>query len=346
MENLVSLEDKILRLLSDDKEAKTLVLKELLYRRTIKFRSNKEKIEADFTEFAPNNILSLVPNFETNLDNDEVQTEIAFRMNKKGKSLGVRKEKFKQLKPSHRYKHKSDIDLAIVVQTVSQELEKFSDKTEIENEMYKHFHGRFKDFLTTQSGSRRLQGLIKQTNKEILKLILFELLPFLSLLMMDKYANYFMQLFYAELEFSMKLVFLVYIERYFPTIAKNAIGTYPLQTILSKLESEIEQNIVISRLENHLQELVYDKFGCFIVERTISRYSLSKIQTLWPTLQREFSLMIVNKNSLNSAKRMLERYRRNNQVEDMLDSILRNFTKVCNNKFGNLLLQHCLLVVF
>jgi hypothetical protein len=112
----------------------------------------------------------------------------------------------------------------------------------------------------SQNGSRILQKCISKTSKNILHLILLEIGNKISDMLMDPYANYFCPKFFSDLLQSDRLLFLNFIKPKIVLIAKNKIGTYPLQFIIENLQTEEEYQIVIESIENHILELCLVKY--------------------------------------------------------------------------------------
>lgn len=80
--------------------------------------------------------------------------------------------------------------------------------------------------------------------------------------MSDNYANYFCQKLFCHLEKAERLCFLMYIRPFVEFIAKNKIGTYPLQNIIEILQEEEEKKIVVESFKNLVLELSFVLYIC------------------------------------------------------------------------------------
>jgi hypothetical protein len=81
-------------------------------------------------------------------------------------------------------------------------------KERIEENAYEKFKGNFYKIIKTQNGSRVLQKVLKNTPKNIISKIFVEIKCYLNDLIIDSYANYFVQKFFSQLNIDERLEFL------------------------------------------------------------------------------------------------------------------------------------------
>ncbi len=133
------------------------------------------------------------------------------------------------------------------------------NQEKIDEDSYKKMRGMFFSILTCHKGSVILQKTIKKTHKDILSLILDEIIEGVHNLMVDPYANYFCQKFFQNLKTSDKVRFLSWMSPYISDISKSKIGTYPLQAFIEYMSSFEEKVVVLEAIRPHVYEL------CFVI---------------------------------------------------------------------------------
>lgn len=144
------------------------------------------------------------------------------------------------------------------------EIEEFTERVlkgsdKIDEQSYHSMKGMFMKIIRTQNGSRMLQKSIKKTSKEILSFILEELIDEPYELIIDPYANYFCQKFFAVLKSSDRLRFLQRVSPFIGDVSKSKIGTYPIQAFIEQLSNMDEKIIVIKATKDNIMEL------CFVI---------------------------------------------------------------------------------
>jgi hypothetical protein len=142
------------------------------------------------------------------------------------------------------------------------ELEEFTENIlrnheKIDEECYKQLRGMFVKIIMIQNGSRMLQKCLKKTNKDILTLMLDEILDKIKDLTTDSYANYFCQKFFSCLKNSDRLRFLDQVAKNIIELSKSAIGTYPIQAFIEQLSTNDEKTIIIESIREELLDLCY-----------------------------------------------------------------------------------------
>lgn len=137
-------------------------------------------------------------------------------------------------------------DLEQFIESVLRHAEK------IDEQSYFKLKGLFLKIVKTQNGSRYLQKSIKKTTKDILSLILDELVYSIQELILDQYANYFCPKFYGLLKLSDRLRYLTQLGPYFNEISRDKVGTYPIQAVIENLTSLEEKKLAFSFFYDNL----------------------------------------------------------------------------------------------
>lgn len=78
-----------------------------------------------------------------------------------------------------------------------------------------------------------------------------------------------MQKFFTYLNQNDRIDFLKRIEPSFIKLSSDSIGTYPIQSIIEYLSSKAEKMIIINAIKDRFEELIYDPFGCHVIEKLL-----------------------------------------------------------------------------
>lgn len=100
--------------------------------------------------------------------------------------------------------------------------------------------------MKNQNGSRILQKALKNTDKNIISQMYSELKGNISNLLIDPYANYFIQKFFNFINENERIEFLKELKMSIIDVGNSKIGTYPLQSILEQLCTTTEREIIVN----------------------------------------------------------------------------------------------------
>ena len=152
------------------------------------------------------------------------------------------------------------------------ELKNILDKTgKIDYHIYNLIKGKFLSIIKNHKGSKLFQKYFKSfQSDEIIHLLYLEVCPNLEEFITDPYANYFFKKFFSFLNQKDRIDFLKKIEKSIVSYSCDSIGTYPIQTIIESLISKLEKNIIISSIKDHIEVLIYDPFGCHVLEKILT----------------------------------------------------------------------------
>ena len=125
------------------------------------------------------------------------------------------------------------------------------------------------EYIITQKGSRKAQNLLNKMNEIDVENLLNKLIPNLSLIMTDKYGNYFSKKLIQICTFSQRIKILKNLENNFIKISKDIYGTHPLQYLIELINMPEEKNIVLNYIINNELELSIDKRGTNVLKKFI-----------------------------------------------------------------------------
>ena len=194
------------------------------------------------------------------------------------KNQNVKMDKNQNLKRDKNRKRTHDIpkagynrkfEMEILINEIKLVLEK---KGKFDLQVYKLINGKFLSIIKNHKGSKLFQKYIKPNNisEEIIHLIFLELCKNLEDLMTNPYSNYFFKKFFICLNNDDRIYLLKKIEKSIVKLSLDEIGTYPIQTIIEFLNNKIEKMIIINALRDHIQELIYNQYGSYVIEKLIT----------------------------------------------------------------------------
>ena len=125
------------------------------------------------------------------------------------------------------------------------------------------------EYIITQKGSRKAQNLLNKMNEIDVENLLNKLIPNLSLIMADKYGNYFSKKLIQICTFSQRIKILKNLDNNFIRISKDIYGTHPLQYLIELINMPEEKNIVLNYIINNELELSIDKRGTNVLKKFI-----------------------------------------------------------------------------
>ena len=126
------------------------------------------------------------------------------------------------------------------------------------------------NYIITQKGSRDVQIVLKKVKENEVGLLISKLKNHLSLIIIDKYGNYFVQKLIQICLPSQRIQLLESLNGHFVEIANNSYGTHPLQSLIEIINMNEEKKIVLSYILGNESQLALDSKGTHILQKFIS----------------------------------------------------------------------------
>jgi hypothetical protein len=221
------------------------------------------------------------------------------------------------------------------------ELKHLLERTgKIDYYIYNFVKGNFLSIIKNHKGSKIFQKYLKSTHSdEILHLIFIELSPNLEELIIDPYANYFCKKFFSYLNPMDRIEFLKCIQKSLIKLSSDSIGTYPIQTIIEHLNTKNEKMIIISAISEHFQELIYDPYGCHVLEKLLICFEDEYIGFIYSYIFENFLYLSNNNNGICIIKKILT-FTNKKGLHDKLKNIVKeNALYLIQQSYGNFVIQ-------
>lgn len=231
---------------------------------------------------------------------------------------------------------------AIINDNYIYELKNLLEKNEkIDYSIYNLIKGKIILIIKNHKGSKILQKFLKSTNHsdEIIHLIFLEISLNLEELMTDPYANYFCKKFFSNLNLKDRIDFLKRIEKSLVPLSLDSIGTYPIQTIIEHLSSNIEKMIIISSIKERIEELIFDPFGVHVLEKILACFEDEYIMFIYSYIFENFLIIANNNNGICVIKKILTFTHKKNLHENLKNLVKKNALDLIHQSYGNFVIQ-------
>ena len=210
----------------------------------------------------------------------------------------------------------------------------------IDYNVYKIIKGNFLSIVKNHKGSKLFQKYLKSVNPEdIIHFLYLEVSQNLDEFITDGYSNYFCKKFFLVLSPNDRIDFLTKIENSIAKFSCDNIGTYPIQTIIENLNSNIEKFIIIKAIKDRIEELIYDPYGCHVLERLLSCIEEEYISFLYSYILDNFLKLANNCNGICLVKKILTFTNKKNLHEKIKLIVKENSLELIQHPYGNFVIQ-------
>ena len=206
--------------------------------------------------------------------------------------------------------------------------------------IYNIIKGKIVSIIKNHKGSKIFQKYLKSNHSdEILHLIFVELYSNLEELIIDPYANYFCKKFFTYLNQKDRIDFLKSIEKSLIELSSDSIGTYPIQSIIEHLNTKNEKNIIISGIKEGFTKLIYDTFGCHVLEKLLTCFEDEYVNFIYTYIFENFLNLTNNSNGIYIIKKILTFTQKNNFHEKLKLIVKKNALFLIKQSYGNFVIQ-------
>ena len=158
-------------------------------------------------------------------------------------------------------------------------------------------------------------------------------------LIIDPYANYFCKKFFTCLNQKDRIEFLKGMEKSLVKLSSDSIGTYPIQTVIENLNSKIEKMIIISSIKDRFKDLIYDPFGCHVLEKILVCFEDEFTIFIYSYIIENFLDLANNNNGICIIKKILTFTNKKKLHEKLKNIIKENALYLIQQLYGNFVIQ-------
>ena len=197
----------------------------------------------------------------------------------------------------------------------------------------------FEKLLKSCSGSHYLQELAENVSKEEIDLIFKKLSLKIKQIMCDSYGNYFFQKIIEKTNSIQRINLLNIIKNDFINISKDISGSHCIQTLIEKIDSDEEEEIIKSLVENDLFDLSISQNSTHVILKLINNVNNPKKYYIVQFCINNFIQLCINLNGSTIIKKFISQIT-NLQIINMIIKITeQNYVQIVENQFGNYVIQ-------
>ena len=193
--------------------------------------------------------------------------------------------------------------------------------------------------IKTQTGSKILQNYLKNTPPQIIHLLYNEINTKLNILLLDPYANYFCLKLFCFLNENDRISFLSLIVKNISIFSTNKIATYPIQYIVTHLNTKTEMQIIIHQINKNLMKLALDIYGTHVIEKILISFDKELCSEIFNFITENFIFLSNHVNGLCLVKKILIIQYQNNSYSNLKEIIINKCSELIENPYGNYALQ-------
>ena len=195
--------------------------------------------------------------------------------------------------------------------------------------------------FSTQKTTMILQNILMESSKENIDIIINELSGNYRDLIKDKNANYFCSDLIKVCNPNQRIQILTELTKTISDDCVDRFGTHPLQTLIEFSSSEDEYTLILNSFYDY-KKLIYasfDSYGSYVIQKIIEHIP-ERFRIRFNLLFISFiPLISLKKFGVCCAKKFISFSKNEENIEQIVNIIRKNFVKIATNNFGNFLIQ-------
>jgi len=192
----------------------------------------------------------------------------------------------------------------------------------------------------TQAGSKLLQRKLLKGHPSVIKDILEGIETDLPDIMCNMYGNYLCSAAFQACSVAQRLRMLEIASRHLRSIATDRWGTHALQSLISLVCTEEEQELLTSALQEHVVELSCDPNGAHVVQRALIGLGMPCPEPILREVTQCLRRVADNPHGLCVLKKCITQTRQGVNQELLLQEISSHAVDLVQGPYGNYAVQH------
>lgn len=194
-----------------------------------------------------------------------------------------------------------------------------------------------------QHGCRFLQRLLAGSNSdgEIARTIMNEIVPHVAELMTDQYANFLIQKLFDIMPHDVRYKVACFAAPKIASIALTPHGTFSVQKMVETIATREEMEILRGALSKDVVRLVKDAHGNHVIQKVLQRFSFADKEFIYTAVGSDCASIAKNKQGCCVLQRCLE-HASELQKTTLVNHILSCCLEIADDPFGNYVLQYVL----
>lgn len=195
----------------------------------------------------------------------------------------------------------------------------------------------------TYRGSKVLQDFIIKAGKTDIDRIIMRMSNAMMDLMLDPYANYMVQILAKHCSPEQRHLLLQKIAPGMYKIACDKKGTYALQTIVSLINTNAEDQLMKSALGPYVLELALDTQGNHVIQKLINTVSLKNIEFIYqPLIENFYHVATHASGSLVFKQLIIKVEKLTNMKTTIIHTVCHEMENLVQDPYGNYVIQYAL----
>ena len=200
-------------------------------------------------------------------------------------------------------------------------------------------------YLSTKKGIYEMENYLN-VNRAVNISILLRLLnkEGLSKLMKNIFGNYFIQGIIKNANYSQIKLILILISDNFVEISENNSGTYAIQKLLGKINTIELRYLVLKYIENKELEMAMNNNATYVIQKIIEIIPDTERLNLNNMILNNFLFLSINSECIFIIERFIDTITIIENKIKIQNLIYLNCLKLCDNPYGNYLIQYILKI--
>jgi hypothetical protein len=160
--------------------------------------------------------------------------------------------------------------------------------------------------------------------------------------MKNKFGNYFIQGLIKDSNYEQIKFIFILISSNLVEISENISGTYVIQKLLEKIDNFELRLIVLKSIENRELEMAFNSNATYVLQKIIEKIPDIERIRLNEIILNNFIFLSVNPECVFIVEKFIETITINDNKIRIKNSIFMHCMQLCNNPYGNYLIQFIL----
>ena len=212
----------------------------------------------------------------------------------------------------------------------------------IRDETNKSINGSWKKMLKDQKGSKLIQKKIEEKSLDFLNKLYEQIKNNLQEIMTDQYGNYVIQKFVEYCDKKIISEMFTQISNSLYEISINNYGTRPIQKMIENLATNMSTqdiNIILGMTKGNVLDLIKDINGNRVIQSIIQNVKNKELLSpLYKELSENITEILKTKSGCCVFSKVILNIT-DNDLNLIVDNIIKNFSSFINDEFGNISLK-------
>ncbi|KAJ2490106.1 hypothetical protein IWW37_003455 [Coemansia sp. RSA 2050] len=209
------------------------------------------------------------------------------------------------------------------------------------NATLEELRGTIFDVCKDQYGCRFLQKKLEEGQEDHVELILCEVLPHSSALMIDPFGNYLCQKLLEHCNDRQRTQIIAGVSPDLVSISLNMHGTRAVQKIIELLSTQEQIDLVIGALRGGVVMLIRDLNGNHVIQKCLSRLSSKNNQFIYDSVAGSCCDVATHRHGCCVFQRCID-FAAESQKSQLVDVIITQALQLVQDPFGNYVVQYVL----